>query len=206
MICSKGEFESTRTIFDQDILDRAKTRSAMLDIVDVTSLAFRQRLEGGIFNENIRWNEIHALVKPHLRDHILCFNDAHFMFACLGAGKLDDAEELIKSLEADWDNIPIAGKDYVRQLLKAILAYGQKRYKDAVDLMIPIRYKLVKIGGSDAQRDVFHQLLIVCAMKSDSKHHHKLAEHLLIERAAQKDPSPLTKRLTFKLRDVRDVE
>jgi hypothetical protein len=65
--------------------------------------------------------------------------------------------------------------------------------------LYPIRYKLVRIGGSDAQRDIFNQLLIVAAMKSNNERHRKMVEHLIIERQALKGTSPLTDRLSIKL-------
>jgi hypothetical protein len=79
------------------------------------------------------------------------------------------------------------------------MAYGREKYSDAVDLLYPIRYKLVRIGGSDAQRDIFNQLLIVAAMKSNNERHRKMVEHLIIERQSLKGTSPLTDRLSIKL-------
>lgn len=46
---------------------------------------------------------------------------------------------------------------------------------------------------------MFNQLLIAAAIKSPRPEHRKLVEHLIIERQALKDVSPLTNRLTLKL-------
>lgn len=198
----KGEMDAAADIFENQVLPRAFQSKTMLDMVDACSLPFRMELEDPEKAKVItdkHWTKIQAMVEPRLSDHITAFNDAHFMFACVGSRNFKAAEELLESLEPVIDTI--AGKFQVQAVLKSILAFGREDYRTAVDLLYPIRYKLIKIGGSDAQRDIFHQMLITAALKSPSKHHRKLVEHLIIERQAQKETSPLTQRLTFKLRE-----
>ena len=198
----KGQMESATSIFEDQVLKRAIKSQTMLDIVDASSLPFRMELDN---YEKARpvtskhWDQIYSIVKPHLTDHITAFNDAHFLFACIGSNNYSAVEELLESLDPAIETI--AGKFQVKALLQAIVAYGREQYRDCVDLLYPIRYKLIKIGGSDAQRDVFSQLLIMAALKSPSKHHRKLVEHLIIERQAKTNNSPLTNRFTFKLRE-----
>lgn len=197
-----GDMEGAAEIFEKELLPRALERRTMLDMVDTASLPFRMELENPSTARSItsqHWNSVYDLIRPHLKDHILTFNDCHMMFACVGSKHFAEAEEMIRDLEESIKDIPLAGKDYALPLLKAILAFGREDYRTTVDLLNPVRYKMIKIGGSDAQRDVFHQLLIVAALKSDSKHHRKLVEHLICERQAQKPVSPLTNRLSFKL-------
>jgi tetratricopeptide (TPR) repeat protein len=201
----EGNVEATTDLLEREVLPRSLTNKSMLDIVDVTALLFRMDLDNSAGYKKTtskHWDTVYNLVQPHLRDHILTFNDCHMMFACIGSKNFLEAEDMIKDLEDNFKDIPIAGKDYVLRLLKAILAYGREDYRTCVDLLIPLRYRIVKIGGSDSQRDAFYQLIITAALKSDSKHHRKLVEHLIIERHAQKPDSPLNHRLTFKLREL----
>ena len=58
-------------------------------------------------------------------------------------------------------------------------------------MLLPVRYDLTKIGGSHAQRDVFHQLLIQAAMKAGRN---RLARALLLERTANMPHSALAAR------------
>ncbi|XP_010767871.1 tetratricopeptide repeat protein 38 [Notothenia coriiceps] len=80
-------------------------------------------------------------------------------------------------------------------MCQAMMEYDRGNYNRTVDLLLPIRYRLVNMGGSDAQRDVFNQLLIHAAMKSEDKHHQKLGRGLLVEREAMRPNSPMTDRL-----------
>jgi hypothetical protein len=50
-----------------------------------------------------------------------------------------------------------------------------------------IRYEIIDIGGSDAQRDVFNQLLIIAALKSPLPTHKRLCQRLCAERQALND-------------------
>lgn len=195
----KGELDAAGDIFETQILRRALKSKTMLDIHDCTSLPFRMHLDNSATTEKYigkHKKSVYSLVEPHLNDHILAFNDAHFMMGCAWSKNFSVAEELIESARPIEN---ISGKRIEDPLLKAILAYSREQYAEAVNLLYPIRYKLIDIGGSDAQRDVFHQLLIAAALKSPQEHHRKLVEHLIIERQAHRDNSPLTNRLTLKL-------
>lgn len=195
----KGELEVAADLYETQILRRCFESRAMLDIVDCLSLPYRLHLEDPFVAENLigkHWLNVVTLVEPHLNDHILSFNDAHFMMALCEARKYSEAEELLESSSnADC----ISGGAVNRQLLKSILAYSREQYELCVDTLYPIRYDLVVIGGSDAQRDVFNQLLIAAALKSTKVHHRRLVEQLILERAAIKPVSPLTDRFARKM-------
>lgn len=67
-----------------------------------------------------------------------------------------------------------------------------------LELLLPIRYRIIQIGGSNAQRDIFNQLLIHAALNCTSGVHKNVARNLLMERDALKPNSPLTQRLIRK--------
>eukprot|EP00731_Ephydatia_muelleri_P026046 Em0018g146a len=52
-------------------------------------------------------------------------------------------------------------------LCTALLAFGKEQYDDVVSLMLPLKYDLVKLGGSWAQRQVFSVTLIHAAIRSN---------------------------------------
>merc|ERR1712029_347997 len=84
-------------------------------------------------------------------------------------------------------------------ILKAMYNHERGNHQKAVDLLLPIKYEISNIGGSDAQRDVFHQLLVMSAIKSSNPIHKKLAKHLLIERDQLKTVSPLNNSMRQRL-------
>lgn len=195
----ENNYEEATKILNQTIIPSAVKSGSALDMVDVASLLYRLTLSGpkNITNPE-QWNSAYQTCKPYLATHISGFNDAHYMMASLGSGNDSAAEELLESLSSEDYFIPV-DKDNMRSLLKAMICYKRGKFSEAVDLLLPIRYQLIKLGGSEAQRDVFNQLLIVSAMKSKSEEYRKLAEHLLIERENLRPNSPLTGRLVLQL-------
>lgn len=80
-------------------------------------------------------------------------------------------------------------------LYHAICYFDSGDYAQVVELLNPIKYDLFKIGGSNAQRDLFHQMLTQAALRSSFHWHNRLGLALINERFALKPDSRLTKRL-----------
>ena len=80
-------------------------------------------------------------------------------------------------------------------LYHAICYFDSGDYAQVVELLNPIKYELVKIGSSNAQRDLFHQMLTQAALRSSFQSHNRLGLALINERFAMKPDSQLTKRL-----------
>ena len=76
-------------------------------------------------------------------------------------------------------------------LSKALLAYAEGDCDQAVDLLLPIRHGLGRLGGSHAQRDVFALTLIAACVRSGRL---ELARTLLEERVERRPRSPMSLR------------
>jgi len=70
--------------------------------------------------------------------------------------------------------------------VRAITAFADGNFTRTVDLLLPLRYEIWRIGGSHAQRDLFTQTLIAAAL-ADKRW--PLARALLAERVALKPAS-----------------
>uniref|UniRef100_A0A669B1C0 Tetratricopeptide repeat protein 38 n=1 Tax=Oreochromis niloticus TaxID=8128 RepID=A0A669B1C0_ORENI len=189
------------------VFRRCKASGAMLDIVDACSLLYRLEMDGVCVKE--RWQELLQVTRPHTDDHVTLFNDLHFLMVSLGAKESGTSRRLLEGLQelakepGDNQQHQLAGTVGI-PMCQAMLEYNQGNYSQAVELLYPLRYRMVDIGGSDAQRDLFNQLLIHAAMKSENKHHQKLGRCLLVERDAMRPNSPLTHRLMQKALALHD--
>uniref|UniRef100_A0A8P4GIJ6 Tetratricopeptide repeat protein 38 n=1 Tax=Dicentrarchus labrax TaxID=13489 RepID=A0A8P4GIJ6_DICLA len=176
----------------------SQANRSMLDTVDACSMLCRLEMEGVCVKD--RWRELLQITQPHTDDHVTLFNDLHFLMVSLGAKESGTSRRLLEGLQelakepGDNQQHQLAGTVGV-PMCQAMMEYNQGSYDRAVELLHPLRYRMVDIGGSDAQRDVFNQLLIHAAMKSENKHHQKLGRCLLVERNAMRPDSPLTDRL-----------
>ncbi|KAF7248254.1 Tetratricopeptide repeat protein 38, partial [Varanus komodoensis] len=200
-LIEKGDYETALTIYDTHIASRCQLSGTMLDVVDNSSMLYRLQLEG--VNVGDRWKQVNQLTKKHAKDHILIFNDVHFLMSSLGAQDHKTTQELLATLQElaqvpDEDHELNLVPELGLPLLQSFVEFEMGNYDKAVELLYPVRYRLVEIGGSNAQRDVFAQLLIHAALNCKSKANQKLARCLLIERDELRPNSPLTERLMRK--------
>ncbi|KAM5289423.1 tetratricopeptide repeat protein 38 [Ctenodactylus gundi] len=200
-LIEKGDYEAALTIYDERILPSLQTSGAMLDIVDSCSMLYRLHMEGVSVSQ--RWQDVLPITRPHSRDHVLLFNDVHFLMASLGAGDHATTQELLTSLqevsESPGENCQhLLAREVGLPLCQALVEAESGNPDCALELLLPIRYRIVQLGGSNAQRDVFNQLLLHAALNCTSSVHRNVARSLLMERDALKPNSPLTERLISK--------
>ncbi|KAE9416131.1 hypothetical protein Angca_007678, partial [Angiostrongylus cantonensis] len=198
----RGDYDVALTIFDNEICERAKKSGSLLDFVDASSILWRLELEG--VDVGKRWHDLPCM-KTHLDDHVTSFNDTHL------DKRGDTAEEmhLHKSLldfsnNYDVDNAKIS-REVGIALYEGMILYGRGQYDEAVEKMLPIRHDIYRIGGSNAQRDVFAQTLIhACIMSMNPAHFYQTLT-LIDERNALKKDSPISDRLIAKYRKLHPI-
>ncbi|XP_010136741.1 PREDICTED: tetratricopeptide repeat protein 38, partial [Buceros rhinoceros silvestris] len=204
----KGEYEAALTIYDDHIAPRCLSSESMLDVVDNCSMLYRLHLEGVKLGD--RWNNVLKLTKKHTKDHVLLFNDVHILMSSLGAKDHKTTEELLTTLE-ELSKAPCEDHELSLApslglpLCQAFVEFENGNCDKAVDLLYPIRYQLIQLGGSNAQRDVFSQLLIHAALNAKSRAKQNLARCLLRERDVVRPNSPMTERLIRKAVGVHSV-
>jgi hypothetical protein len=72
----------------------------------------------------------------------------------------------------------------------ALLAFGEERYADVGDLLVPIRRIVHRFGGSNAQRDAVARTMLEAAIRDGNR---SLAEALLSERLTVRPDSQYAK-------------
>lgn len=192
---NNDNFDEAIGLLDKEVLARCVSGATSLDLHDAASMVYRMELidlfgksdtakDHGDAKEasKSRWSGVYDMCKSHKRDHLLGFNDVHFMMSYLGMDDMQMAKELIESIsEVPSLNV---GNEVVKPLLEAMYQFKVGDYAGCVELLEPIRFDIIKIGGSHAQRDVFEQLLLVAGLKSDKSYHNLLAQRMLAEREA----------------------
>ena len=183
----RGDFDEVLRLYDTKI--RADQNDQIRDIANAVALLMR--LEFRDVDVGDRWTELAEKCAPRINEHLLPFHDTHFLLAVACGGRRDAAERMIDSMQeyvATWNatSVPVM-RDVSIPLAKSVLAYCDRDYERAVDLMMPIRYGLQRIGGSHAQRDIYAEMLIESALKGGQ---HSLARALLAERSALKPGNP----------------
>lgn len=198
----KGEVEAAIDLFDGQVSKRLRESGAMLDYVDAASLLYRLQLRD-VPKQKLasRWPGVFDVAQAHYDDRVLTFNQLHFLMAFLGAGNdgqrlvnLPPQRDLGRRDDGGWpDDQQRIMAEVGIPAMQAMVAHNQGRFDDAAEKLAAVRYDLLRIGGSDAQRDVFDLLLIDSAIKSER--HANLARALLAERSLFRPKSPMLKSL-----------
>jgi tetratricopeptide (TPR) repeat protein len=191
-LIERRRLDEALAIYDTQI--RATQSGAILDLVDAASLLWRLKLVGIDIGE--RWRELAPHWYGHIDDHVLVFNDIHIGFAAGVAGDRNALTKLDHSLAGHIERSQGTNRNISaevgRDVLRAIAAFSEQDFERTIALLLPIRYQIRRIGGSNAQRDIFSQTLIAAAINANRL---PLARALLAERVSLKPGSRTAKQL-----------
>ncbi len=183
-VLATGRTDEVLAVYDTAVHHEGSAGLAM-DLLDAASLLWRLYLVGADTGD--RWSALADGWARRDDGAYYAFNDVHAVMAYVGADRMADAERLIRDREA-WlrgpdaasgvSNVPMTSQIGL-PVSRALVAYGQGRYGDAVDLLLPLRHRFHTFGGSHAQRDALQRTLVEAALHAG---HHDLARTLLSER------------------------
>jgi tetratricopeptide (TPR) repeat protein len=174
------DWERALELYDREVRDQSTEE--YLDITNAASMLWR--LEQNGVGVGGRWQELAERSTQHIGDRMLVFADAHYAMALAAAG---DAEPHLADLRA-WAASGSGTQTRLLQecglaLIEGLVAYRRGEWTRAVDLLLPIRRAIRRVGGSHAQRDVFQRTLVDAALRDGRG---SLARALVAERLARK--------------------
>lgn len=197
----KQEYEKVVNILDNN--EAFLNPKMTIDMINISSLLARLELDG--FNDNNylrdRFTDLKQKFSDRIDHHGYIYSDFHMALIYAMSGTEQEKEMYMKSFEQFINNLKVSNflknlnNNLGRKIFKALFDYGEKNFDKVVDILFPIRYELNKIGGSNAQRDIFNLILIDCCLRSKSERHNRIGVGLLFERLAQKQSSLLTNRI-----------
>lgn len=162
---ARDERDAALQLYDDRVRDDFS--EIIYDMHDAASLLWRLELCG--VDVEARWGELAVIAKAHIGDHNDAFTDAHFTMCLAADGRPGAARDMIASMRsyAGSKTVTMAAimRDVGIDACRGLAAYGAGDHAFAVDCLLPIRYRLFRIGGSHAQRDLFAQTLIEAALR-----------------------------------------
>lgn len=180
-----GNFDGAVELLDREILPRVKASQTSFTICDASSLLYRLSLiepKEKCLSEDVvrsKFTEVYSVARQYLNQHILPFNDVHFLMSCLGSGHQREASDLIDSLKlSHFAEVHPQVTELTVQLMESMRYFQEDNYEKSTDILCSVRDSIVQIGGSDAQRGVFDKLLFTTALKSSKPEHRKLTSQL----------------------------
>ncbi|MFE1171400.1 tetratricopeptide repeat protein [Streptomyces sp. NPDC058773] len=176
-----GDTARVMEIYDS-ALHHDASESVAMELLDAAALLWRLYLAED--EQSARWSRLaDAWESRHDGPHY-AFNDAHAVMAYVGSGRLALAERLVQDRER-WVAAEPSGSNRAMTaeiglpVCRALIAYGRRDYDGAADLLLPVRHRLHRFGGSHAQRDAIQRTLVEAALRAGRT---ELARTLLSER------------------------
>ena len=152
------------------------------DLHDSIALLWRQDLLGLPVGD--RWRPFAAIARERLDRQGLLFHAAHLAMALAGAGDWATAEAQLGMLRqrVGKDATGLVA-DVLIPLVEGVQAFARQEYRTAIERIEPLGPRIVELGGSRAQRDVFHDTLLeACFRAGDADR----ATRLLAERVGRR--------------------
>jgi tetratricopeptide (TPR) repeat protein len=136
--------------------------------VGAISALWRLELRGVDVGE--RWSPLAVKVEERGHDHLLPFQDLHYVYALARAGREGEAERFLSSLAkripAMHASVQPVWHEIALLAARGVAAHAQGRYGECVRILQPVITRLELVGGSHAQRDLFNQTLIDALWRS----------------------------------------
>ena len=175
-----GEYERAsqlgRTIFERE------PSSIPGDLHDSISLLWRLELAG--MDVRARWRPFARIAAERLDRQGLLFHAAHLAMALTADGDWATADRQLAMLRERGarDRSGLA-RDVLVPVIEGIHAFCARDYPRTVELIEPVSFRIVELGGSRAQRDVFHDTLLEACFRAGDLDR---ARRLLVERVARR--------------------
>lgn len=138
------------------------------DMANAVSLLWRLEREGVAIGP--RWQRLARIALEHAHDHRSAFALAHYVTALVHGGRAVDADRALAALAHEarpnsaGDSQEAVVAEVARPLCGGIVALHAGHGAEAYAALAPLEEVLVRIGGSNAQRDLFLLMLIESAL------------------------------------------
>jgi hypothetical protein len=171
-----GEQAAVLDSYDRNIrnLDAPLTKAAPDQFNDLqNAAALLWRLEQLGLDVGDRWNELADKAEARIGDTAYRLLPPHLILALAATGRDVAAARFLAALREQaedasrWDAAAIG--DVVLPVCEAGLAHRRGQHAQVVALLQPRLDRVRLLGGSNAQRDLFRQMLVDSAMKADRR-------------------------------------
>jgi tetratricopeptide (TPR) repeat protein len=185
-----GQCDEALAIYDEKVVPLV--RPVGFQLCNLTALLWRLETLG--CDAGDRWAYQHALFQKQSRDVCNPFGEIRAVIAALRTGDRPAFETLLSGMRAaanDGSEIAPAYGDVAVPIAEAMARFVDGAYGDAVNLLLPVRANLSRMGGSVAQRDLIEWTLTAAAVRAGER---GVALSLANERLAFKPDSFVNQR------------
>jgi len=163
-----GRDDEALAVYDEQVWGVAKDYSQ--DQIGAVSLLARFELAG--IDVGARWGDLADRLAGRLDDHVLPFLDLQYLYGLARAGR-PEADRLMAGIEAFAPQAPASTRDAWQRVClpaaRGLLGHARGDFAAAIDGLGLALPRLVEIGGSHAQRDLFEQVWLDALIRQGSE-------------------------------------
>jgi tetratricopeptide (TPR) repeat protein len=152
-----GEYDEALALYDRQVWGVAKDYTQ--DQINAVSLLARLELSGVGVGE--RWADVGKHLASRLDDHVLPFLDVQYLYGLARAGR-PEADTLMRNIEQFAQRAPAHSKaawhEVALPAAHGLLAHARRDYARAAQELDRALPRMIEIGGSHAQRDLFARI------------------------------------------------
>jgi tetratricopeptide (TPR) repeat protein len=160
-----GQYDAALKIYDGAIL--GTMRPTAMSICNGAALLWRLDTLGCALGD--RWQHLAAKWEGHADGKLHVFPDIHAAMSELQAGHIAAFERRLNAMRetaADGTQLGAIYRDIGLPVVEGLKAFHHGAYAQAIDHLLPARFDLWKMGGSNAQRDVIDWTLVEAAVRA----------------------------------------
>jgi hypothetical protein len=181
---SEGRFADALAIYDQHVW--ARDRSYSQDQIGAVSLLARLELAGHPVGE--RWTGLGEYLRVRRGDTVEPFLTLQYLYGLARAGR-GEADKLLQAIARRAREAPAALREAWAEVAlpaaRGLLAHARGDFASARRELGPTLGRMLEIGGSHAQRDLFQQLYLDSLVRSGAQ----IAAQQLLEERRRFEPN-----------------
>lgn len=163
-----GRDDEALAVYDRHCWGVVKDYSQ--DQIGAVSLLARLELAG--IDVGDRWQDVAVHMAGRTADHVLPFLDLQYLYGLARAGR-PEADTLLRHIEAYAPTAPAATRHAWERVCvpaaRGLLAHARGDHAAAIEGLGTALPRMVEIGGSHAQRDLFEQVYLDALVRSGTQ-------------------------------------
>lgn len=163
-----GRDAEALALYDREVWGVVKDYSQ--DQIGAVSLLARFELAG--IDVGSRWSDVARYLVQRQADHVLPFLDLQYLYGLARAAR-PEADALLRNIEAYAPRAPASSRAAWQQVCvpaaRGLVAHARGDFASAAGELGSALPRLVEIGGSHAQRDLFEQVYLDALVRTDTQ-------------------------------------
>jgi tetratricopeptide (TPR) repeat protein len=175
---AQGRYEEVLDLLDREIFPAPSM--FYLDLQNAASLMARLEIQGVDVGE--RWGRVADAAEKTLGQHLVVFTGPHQVMALARTGRSQPLAQALQGFRDDAQT-GMEQSQTGSAVASAMALYYQGDYPAFLQCMRVLRYEAASLGASHAQQDLYFQLMVDAALRTDEI---ALAKSLLKERLVKR--------------------